>query len=623
MDKRQLLLASALSLVACGEATPAAEAPSEVDETQQSAATEAVPAAPAPELEGLSGFWTEAQVDVLLARSQDFDVEADLSSLDQGEREAVGYLLEVGAIFHELYEESRHAQASAIAAHLAGYEPRDDEERGQLTALRRLYRISEGPIAYTLDNERIAFAPVDPGYEPGRNVYPAGTDRESLEAFVAAHPEMPELTAVRTVVRRRSEAQLNADRAVFEANRWLAPLHPGLAARLRGDADDEAYYAVPYSLAYAEQMLLASGLLHRAAGAVRGTDGDLADYFEQRGRDLLTNDYEAGDAAWVSGEFNHLNAQLGAYETYDDHLLGQKAFFSTSILVRNASASDELGRAVARLGEFDAALPGGPYGGVRSRIPIGIYDVVADFGQSRGGNTASILPNEQHITAKYGRTILLRRNIMTNARFLAAAQARFRAAVADAHEQDLGGRGSFDRTVWHEVGHYLGPKTSDDGRTVTEALGSWHNHIEEMKADLVSAWLMPRLVEAEVLDEERRRHAYAAGILRVLVTTQPPRTSAYRTMMLMQQNWFLEHGVLRLEEGQLHIDYERFPAAVESMLIEVLQLQQRGDRSAVEAFIERWARWDTEVQGVIGAHLEGVAPRYWVPHYAALENSTP
>lgn len=619
MHTRHVVLGLALTLSACGESSPAVVPESEREERPETAAATATPA---PELDGLEGFWTEAQAEVMLARSQDFDVEADLSSLNEGERRALGHLLEVGAIFHELYENSRHAQASAIAAHLAAHEPSGDAERSRLTALRRLYRISEGPIAYTLDNERLAFAPVQPGYEPGRNVYPAGTESEALEVFIEAHPEMSELTAVRTVVRRRSEAQLRADRSVFEANAWLAPLHPGLATRLEADADDDAFYAVPYSLAYAEQMRAASSLLQRAAASVRGTDHDLADYFEQRARDLLTNDYEAGDAAWVSGSFEHLNAQLGAYETYDDHLLGQKAFFSTSILVRHAEASEELGRAVARLGEFDAALPGGPYGGVRSRIPIGIYDVVADFGQSRGGNTASILPNEHHITAKYGRTILLRRNIMTNPRFLAAAQARFRAAVAEEHEQDLGPRGSFDRTVWHEVGHYLGPKTTTDGRSVTEALGSWHNHIEEMKADLVSAWLMPRLVEVGVLDEERRRAAYAAGVLRVLVTTNPPRTSAYRTMMLMQQNWFLEHGVLRLEGGQLAIDYGRVPATVEAMLVAVLELQQRGDRQAVEAFIERWARWDDAVQGVIGGHLQGVAPRYWVPHYAALEGTT-
>jgi len=352
---------------------------------------------------------------------------------------------------------------------------------------------------------------------------------------------------------------------------------------------------------------------------VRELDADLADYLEQRARDLLSNDYEAGDAAWVSGRFQRLNAEVGAYETYDDHLLGQKAFFATSILVRNPAASDELAAAIARLSEFESALPGGPYERVRAEIPIGIYDVVADYGQARGGNTASILPNEAHITRKYGRTILIRRNMLENETRLDSAQRRFQAVVAESQAHDLGGRGNFDRTVWHEVGHYLGPKTTSSGEVVTEALGAWHNHIEEMKADLVSLWLMPRLVELGVIDDERRRAAYAAGILRVLVTSEPPRSSPYRTMQVMQQNWYLEHGVLRFEEGRLHIDYEAYRAAVEAMLTAVLQIQRAGDAAAAEAFITRWAIWDDAVQGAIGRSTDGVAPRYWIPNYASLQ----
>jgi hypothetical protein len=29
----------------------------------------------------------------------------------------------------------------------------------------------------------------------------------------------------------------------------------------------------------------------------------------------VSNDYESGDASWVTGRFTHLNAQIGAYET--------------------------------------------------------------------------------------------------------------------------------------------------------------------------------------------------------------------------------------------------------------------------------------------------------------------
>jgi hypothetical protein len=256
---------------------------------------------------------------------------------------------------------------------------------------------------------------------------------------------------------------------------------------------------------------------------------------------------------------------------------------------------------------------------VRAEIPVGIYDVVADFGQARGGNTATILPNEAHITRKYGRTILIRRNVLLAPASVAVAERRFRAAVAGAHAGDLGERGRLDNTVWHEVGHYLGPRRASDGRLVIQALGDLHNHLEELKADLISLWSIPRLVDAGVLDRGRARSAYAAGVLRTLVASEPARASAYPTMWLMQQNWLLEHGALSFSAGRVSIDYARLPRAVEGMLREVLRIQRAGDRAAAEAFVERWARWDPEVQGVLGAALDQAAPRHWLMRYPALD----
>lgn len=609
MIARWLLVAC--TLTACG-AEPAPEEPP----------VEGVPRAdppPAPtRFSGLDGFWELDRAEPLLDRAESFDVEADTSGLTEGERAALAKLGQVGAIAQRLYERQRHPMAEAVGEHLRGYEP-SEAQAPRLTALRRLFWMASGPIVVNLDNDRVPFAPVEPPYEPGRNVYPSGLDRATIDAWLEAHPEhAAEIRAVRTVVRCRTDEALAADRATLETHPWLSALHPGLADRLVEPAEPQGFYAVPYALAYATEIDAMSALLFGAADDVRGDDADLADYLEQRARDLYTNDYEAGDAAWVSGRFSHLNAQIGAYETYDDHLLGQKAFFSTSLLIRDPEGSSELEAAVAELPQLEAALPGGPYQRVRSSIPIGIYDVYADYGQARGGNTATILPNEAHVTRKYGRTILVRRNVITHPVIVAAAQRRFRAAVTEAHADDLGPRGNFDRTVWHEVGHYLGPKTTESGDAVTAALGQWHNHIEELKADLVSLWLMPRLVELGVIDATRQRHAYAAGVLRALVTTEPPRTSTYATMRLMQQRWLLEHGVLEAEAEGLTIDYEAYPAAVEAMLTEVLAIQRAGDPARAEAFIDRWARWDDAVQGRLGEAMDAVAPRYWIPRYAAL-----
>lgn len=571
---------------------------------------------PRPRFRGLEGFWDSQRAAAILDRVGRLEVLADTSSLTAGEREALERLMQVGEIMQRLYEESRHPQAIAVREHLASVEVEKDEEL-RLEQLRTLYRLFQGPIATNLDGVGEPFAPVAP-YEPGRNVYPSGVTADALRTWAEQNPTAG-IMHPRTIVRRRTLESLTLDRGRRDDHPVLEVLHPELRETLQGGPNQSAYYAVPYALAYAPELLRAYGLLREAAELVRGDDPDLADYFEQRARDFLSNDHEAGDAAWVAGRFERLNAQIGAYETYDDHLLGQKAFFGMSILVRAAAESAELERAVANLSTFEAQLPGGPYEPVRAEIPIGIYDVVADYGQARGPNTASILPNEPHVTRKYGRTILIRRNILLHPTMLELNRRRFRAVVAEEHADDLGDHGGFDRTVWHEVGHYLGPKRTTDGRNVTEALGNLHNHLEELKADLVSLWLIPRLIAANVITPERGRAHYAAGILRTLLATEPRRTNAYGTMQLMQQRWLFNAGVLALRDGRLHIDYERYPAVIEAMLATVLRIQRAGDRAEAEAFIERWAVWDPSIQGALAAMIEPIAPRYWLTEYDALD----
>ena len=66
--------------------------------------------------------------------------------------------------------------------------------------------------------------------------------------------------------------------------------------------------------------------------------------------------------------------------------------------------------------------------------------MIADFGQARGTNTATILPNEARHARRYGRVILLRRNVMTAGAILGAQDAAFRAATVPAHHGDLVGR---------------------------------------------------------------------------------------------------------------------------------------------------------------------------------------
>src|SRR5436190_1466725 len=368
------------------------------------------------------------------------------------------------------------------------------------------------------------------------------------------------------------------------------------------------FYAVPYALAYADDMIGLYNQLIEAAIRFEDTDPELARYTWNRARDLLSNDYESGDASWVTGRFQRLNFQLGAYETYDDALYGVKAFHSMSILIKNEKATADLVKALSGLQSIEDALPYAPHKRVKEDIPIGVYEVIADFGQARGTNTATILPNDPLMARRYGRTILLRENIMRHPEIVAADQRVWRAVTASAHANDYDPEGSIQRTLWHEIGHYLGP----DG----EALAEYSDSTEEMKADLVSLFALHKM------NHPALRAIEASGIRRTLLNTKPRSDEPYGTMQLIQFNWFLDKGLLTFDPktAQLSIHYDRYNDAVNSLLTEVLKLQKDGSKDAAAAFFQRWTAWTPELHDKIAAKVRTAqgATRFRLVTYAAL-----
>ena len=564
---------------------------------------------PAPPPRALTSTWTAAQSDAVLSRTMRVHVAPDLSHLTEAERVAVGELLAAGALLDRAYLRQRHPEGGDALDFLAVHP--------ELTRERDLFRAMEGPIATTLDNERLPFLSVA-AETPSRAMYPEGTTRESLEAFLSAHPERrADLLDDRTVVwpatpERRAEAL-----ATLARHPVIEGLHPELRAHL---VHDETFLAVPYSVAYAEELVPVVAHLFTAARAIEHEDVAFARYLRLRARDLLADDYEGGDAAWVTSDFTgNLNAQIGAYETYDDPLFGVKSFFALSLLVRDRARSAELASAVTAMQGVEDALPYDTHRRVRSDTRVGVYEIVADFGQARGTNTATILPNEAYLSRQYGRTILLRATILLSPELFEESARAFDAAVAPAHRGELRIEGNFHRTLWHEVGHYLGVDRTADGRDLDVALADTADLLEEMKADLVSLFAARWMRGAGLIDDDRLAAIEAAGIRRVLLKNQPRREQPYQTMQLIQWNWFLDHGVLAFRDGALAIDRARYPEAVESLLREVLALQRAGDRDRAEAFVTQWTAWREELHGVVAQRMrESERSRFALVTYAAL-----
>ena len=595
--KKTLLIGAACLVVSCGQSgSKSGDSEPVAPETQMS------------EVNLVEGAWSAQQSSEILDKTLRIKLGYDTSGLTPNEIEAADQLLLAGIRLHSMYLEQRHPQARAAQAVMA--------ESGRADQ-QALFRIFKGPIGVTLDNSTQAFIGVEP-LTAARNVYPVGVEKSELEAFITANPDRKdELLHLRSVVKIANEAEKSAALATLAARPALETLHPGIRDYI---SSATGYFALPYSLAYADDIFYVYDRLYTAAAHIEGEDIAFARFLRLRARDLLADDYDGSDAAWVSSQFTgNLNAQIGSYETYDDAMFGVKSFFSLSLLKRDIPQSESLAAATKDIQAIENNLPYSANKQLRSNIPVGVYDVIADFGQARGTNTATILPNEGHLSRQYGRTILIRSNILTNPEIFTEAQRSFKAALAPAHHGDLAPQGNFYRTLWHEMGHYMGPDQTKSGGDIDAALQDTASLIEEMKADLVSLFAARNLSRNGSFTQEDLRGIYASGVLRVLLKNQPRRSQSYATMQLIQWNWFMNQGVLRFEDGVLSINYRRFPRAVEGLLRTVLDLQYQGDIEATNAFVDKWTGWDEQLHGVIAANMKAAeGSRYRLVTYEAL-----
>jgi len=270
---------------------------------------------------------------------------------------------------------------------------------------------------------------------------------------------------------------------------------------------------------------------------------------------------------------------------------------------------------------LEDSLPYDHHKRVREDIPVGVYDVIADFGQTRGGNTATILPNESYLARRYGRTILLRANIMRDENIFQATSATLAAALGDEPAKALTSEGNFYRTLWHEVGHYLGVDRTKDGRDLDEALQEDSSVLEEMKADLVSLFVAEALRKQGYYTDAQLKSVYAGGILRVLQNNKPRRDQPYNTMQLMQWNFFLQNGLLTFDPASktLRIHYDKYHEVVGKMLAQTLQVQYQGDKAAADRFIDQYATWDENLHGTIARKIRDQQRyRFRLFKYAAL-----
>ncbi len=529
------LLLSVSCFAACGspeneppvtESAPAAEAPA--PKTQAAAL---VPPRP------------EAYATVTLT--------ADLSHLDDAQRDMIALLVEASQVMDDLYW-----QQAFRDDHEAWLESIDNADT------RHYARINYGPWD-RLANDR----PFMEGFgekPAGANFYPADMTREEFEAA-----DLPGKASLYTIIRRNDAGEL---------------------------------VVVPYHVAYSEELAHAALRLRQAA-ALAEHEG-FAHYLRLRAQALESDNYQPSDMAWLDVKTNPVELVIGAIETYEDRLFGYKAAYEGFVLVKDMEWSQELARFVAFLpalqqglpvpDEFKAETPG-------TDADLNAYDAVYYAGHGNAGSkTIAInLPNDEEVQLEKGTRRLQIKNAM-RAKFDEILVPIAGMLIAEEQRPHVTFDAFFANTMFHEVAHGLGIKNTINGNgTVREALREVAGAMEEGKADILGLYMISRLHEQGEMGEIDLRDNYVTFVASIFRSIRFGASSAHGQANMVRFNFLAERGavVREADTGSYRVDFERMQQAMTELSTLLLTLQGTGDYEGTVRLFED--------KGVIGDTLQG------------------
>jgi len=519
------------------------------------------------------------------ARFAPVELKVDVSTLPEGERRALGRLVEAARLLDALFLRQVWAGNDALLLRLAG--DGTPLGRARLASLLR----NKGPWD-RLDGDR-PFVPGVPEKPAAASFYPAGATKEEVAAFLDSLPPgaREEAAGFYSVLRR---------------------------------APDGTISVVPYALEYQGPLARAAALLEDAASLT--ADPSLKAFLAARAGAFGSNRYAESDVAWMALD-GPIEATIGPYEVYEDGWFNAKAAFEAFLGVRDDAETAKLARFAAELQGIEDALPIDDAFKQRklpAAAPIRVVnELLATGDAARGVTTAAYnLPNDEAVVAAHGSKRIMLKNVQ-EAKFREVLRPIAAVVLSPPDRARVAFDPFFTHILMHELVHGLGPhRIRVDGRdtTVRAALGDLSSAIEEAKADVGGLFALDKLLREGKLDRSMEATLYPTFVASAIRSIRFGANEAHGRGMALQLGWYLDHGALRAgKDGTLSVDAARMREAAAGLTRELMTLQAHGDRAAAQALLDRYATPRPEVERAV-ARLAAVpvdiAPRF--PTAAAL-----
>ncbi|SFE08605.1 dipeptidyl-peptidase 3 family protein [Thermophagus xiamenensis] len=470
---------------------------------------------------------------------QTVQLKTDISGLSSAQKEMLSLLFEVANIMDELFWQQAWGDKNILLNNI-----KDND-------LKRYVKINYGPWDRLNNNE-----PFIKGIGPkpaGARFYPEDMTKKEFQQL-SNHNK----GSLYTVIERNDQGKL---------------------------------VVIPYSQKWKKELTKASELLLEASELAE-SEG-FKRYLKERAKALLTNDYYKSDLAWMEMKDNLIDFVVGPIETYEDGLMGAKAAFEAYLLIKDTVWSARLNHFAQFLPQLQKDLPVDDK--YKTEMPgsdsdLNAYDVIYYAGDCNAGSkTIAInLPNDPDVQIKKGSRKLQLKNSM-RAKFDQILVPISQLLIDPDQRQYIDFNAFFENTMFHEVAHGLGIKTTINGKgTVREALKETASAIEEGKADILGLYIITHLTEMGELDNKDLRTNYVTFMASIFRSVRFGAASAHGKANMIRFNYFLEKKAFTRnpQDGTYKVDFEKMKEAMQQLSKEILVLQGEGDYEKAKRMLD-------------------------------------
>ena len=145
-------------------------------------------------------------------------------------------------------------------------------------------------------------------------------------------------------------------------------------------------------------------------------------------------------------------------------------------------------------------------------------------------------------------------------------------------------------TICHENTHSLGPRITDDH------LGEYSHIIEENKADMGGLIFLDLLKNEGYYDEEKKNKIIVTFIVDSFMNAKPDLSQPHWVRSVMQNYYQFINGGYEITDDKIHVNIDKVVSIAQSMMEKIIDIQLNNTLDYAKEYVNEYFKWTDEME---------------------------